>query len=267
MHQASKFCTRLFADDTVLTLSNNCERELSNSVDLEIVKIDHWMKINKLSLNYTKIKFMLFRHKLKRMPIPYQHHIAIGEHKLEQVDQIKYLGMIFDEKLPWKAHIKHLCSKISSGSWALLKLRNYVDIQTLKTVYYSLIYSHLQCCISTWGVASAGVLDPLYKLQKRIIRIITKSPYKAHTTSLFKKLNMLKINDICKLEIAKKMFCLNINPNRRLTLNIKGIHETDPYNTRHSSKQNYFLPRKRTKAGKKSISFIGSKIWEKYQFK
>ena len=78
---------------------------------------------------------------------------------------------------------------------------------------------------------------------------------------------MLKINDICKLEIAKKMFCLNINPDQRLTQNIKGIHETHPYNTRHSSKQNYFLPHKRTEAGKKSISFIGSKIWGKYQLK
>ena len=57
------------------------------------------------------------------------------------------------------------------------------------------------------------------------------------------------------------MFCLNINLDHCLTQNIKGIHETHPYNTLHSSKQNYFLPRKRTEAGKKSISFIGSKIW------
>ena len=69
MPQASKFCTRIFEDDTVLTLSNNCEKELNNSVNLKIVKIDHWMKISKLSLNCTKTKFML-RHKMKRMPIP-----------------------------------------------------------------------------------------------------------------------------------------------------------------------------------------------------
>ena len=77
---------------------------------------------------------MLFRHKLKRMPIYYQYQIAIGEHKLEQIDRIKYQGVIFDEKLSWKPHVKHLCLKFFSGSWALLKLRNYVDIQTLKTV-------------------------------------------------------------------------------------------------------------------------------------
>ena len=56
---------------------------------------------------------MLFRHKLKRMPKPYQYQIAIGEHKLEQVDQIKYQGVIFDEKLLWKPHIKHLSLKLS----------------------------------------------------------------------------------------------------------------------------------------------------------
>ena len=65
--------------------------------------------------------------------------------------------------------IQHLCSKLSSGSWALLKLRNYVDTTTLKTVYYALIYSYLQYCVSTWGLA----LDPLVRIHKRIIRIIT----------------------------------------------------------------------------------------------
>ena len=60
MPQGSKLCTRLFADDIVLTLSNNCERELNHLVNLKTVKIDLWMKINKLSLNYIKTKFMLF---------------------------------------------------------------------------------------------------------------------------------------------------------------------------------------------------------------
>ena len=49
-----------YLNDTVQTLSNNCKRELNNFVNIEIVKIDYRMKINKLSLNYTKTKFMLF---------------------------------------------------------------------------------------------------------------------------------------------------------------------------------------------------------------
>ena len=110
------------------------------------------MKLNKLSLNSTKTKFMLFRRNIKKNP--YKFTIETGKHVLEQVDQIKYLGVNFDEKLTWKIHIQYICNRLSSGSWALLKLRNNVGIDTLKAEYYSLIYSHLQYCISTLGHAS-----------------------------------------------------------------------------------------------------------------
>ena len=67
----------------------------------------------------------------------------------------------------------------------------------------------LEYCVSTWGLALTTALDPLIKIYKRIIRIITNSPYLPHTNSLFQKLNFLKIKDIVKLEIAKTMFHFN----------------------------------------------------------
>ena len=68
MPKASKFKTKLFADDTVLTLSDVglCEKRLNKQMNIEIDKIDQWMKLNKLSLNYTKTKFMIFRPNLKK---------------------------------------------------------------------------------------------------------------------------------------------------------------------------------------------------------
>ena len=122
---------------------------------------------------------------------------------MEQVNEIKYLGVILNDKFSWKSHIQHVCSKLSRGSWALLKLRNYVDTTTLKTVYYALIYYYLQYCVSTWGLASTIALDPLVRIHKRIIRIITNSPFLSRTNPLFQKLNFLKVKDIVKLEIAE----------------------------------------------------------------
>ena len=87
-----------------------------------------------------------------------------------------------------------------------IKIKTICYLQTLKAVYFSLIYSHLQYCISAWGLAHANALNPLEKLHKRIIRNMTNSPYREHTTPLFFKLNLLKIHDICNLEIAKYMF-------------------------------------------------------------
>ena len=98
--------------------------------------------------------------------------------------------------------MQHVCFKLSNGSWALFKLRNYVDTTTLKTVYYALIYSYLQYYVSTWGLASTTSLDPLVRIRKRTIRIITNSPFLSHTNPLFQKLNFLKLKDIVKLEIV-----------------------------------------------------------------
>ena len=146
----SNFTTKLFADDTVLTMTNSCITTLQNDVNKELTKIDEWMRLNKLSLNYNKSKYMLITKKKKNNSEDLiNFKFTIGKHKIEQVSQIKYLGITFDDKLTWKPHNQQICSKLSSGSWAILKLRQYVDLLTIKTVYFSLIYSHLLYCISS----------------------------------------------------------------------------------------------------------------------
>ena len=52
--QASNFCTRLFADDTSLTVSNSNIKQLKKDANTEVKKINDWMCLNKLSINYTK---------------------------------------------------------------------------------------------------------------------------------------------------------------------------------------------------------------------
>ena len=68
--------------------------------------------------------------------------------------------------------------------------------------------SDLPCCLVnsqiSYGLLSWGFqCKRLEKLQKRIIRIITCSKYNAHTDPLFKCVNVLKINDVFKLNALK----------------------------------------------------------------
>ena len=142
---ASNLNTKLFANDTVLTLSNKCLKSLHTAVNEDLARIDYWLKIKKLSLNYNKTKCMLFSGNIFGKTNKY--NVAIGKHSLEQIDQ--YLGIILDNKLSWKLHIQHTYTKLSSDFWALTRLRNYAHISSLKTVYYSLICSHFQYRIST----------------------------------------------------------------------------------------------------------------------
>ena len=98
-------------------------------------------------------------------------------------------------------------------------------------------------------------------MQKRIIRIITRSPFRAHTSPLLQTLNFLKIKDIFRIEIAKKMY--SIMNNREIhSIKLTKTALVHHYSTRHAMKHNYFITRKRTEIGKKSQGYLGSKIWQ-----
>ena len=95
--------------------------------------------------------------------------IMMDNYKLDRVSEIKYLGVILDESLKWKSHIKLIKSKISRGSYILAKLRHYVPISVLKMVYYAIIHPHLTYCITTWGGACSSTLLSLISLQKKLL--------------------------------------------------------------------------------------------------
>ena len=80
-------------------------------------------------------------------------------------------------------------------------------------------------------MASTNGLDPLEKLHKRIVRIMTRSSYIAHTAPLFRKLEILKLKDICTLEVAKKMYRYQTNPILHSITPISTIMQNHHHNT------------------------------------
>ena len=50
---------RLYANDASLTMSNKSKTLLENHMNYELIKVDEWLKTNKLSLNYDKTEFLV----------------------------------------------------------------------------------------------------------------------------------------------------------------------------------------------------------------
>ncbi len=78
----------------------------------------------------------------------------------------------------------------------LNKLKHILPLNAKVLIYNSLILSHVNLCILTWGYQC----DRILKLQKHIVRIISLSKCNAHTEKIFKTLKLLKVNDILKLQ-------------------------------------------------------------------
>ena len=128
---ATDFKVHLFADDTSLTLTHSQPEMLQQKVNENMQKIINWMRINKLSINYSKSEFMI----ITKKQFKHKFEVVIEDNKIKQKSFVKYLGILIDDKLNWKHQVKQIFSKIARGSWALYHIRNYVDKQTMKMVY------------------------------------------------------------------------------------------------------------------------------------
>ena len=244
----------LFADDTNLFMSHKDPVYLAASLNSELNKLSTWFKANKLSLNLKKTNFMLFKPRQKKYHFPLQ--ICINEQRIEQVKETAFLGVVLDEHLSWKLHISQVARKISKSIGVINRARFFLPKPCLKTLYYCLVYPYLHYCIIVWGSTYKTNLRRLVSLQKRVIRIISKSTFDSHSDPIFKELELLKLSDIRQLELGKLMFSLNhsLLPSKfniYFSLN-KQVHS---YATRHAN--DFHLPFCRTNLRKFSVSFQG----------
>ena len=83
-----------------------------------------------------------------------------------------------------------------------------------------------------------------------------------HVTHLYKKLEVLKLHDLYKLEIAKIMHKLF---NNKLPPILKSrfvkTDMIDAHEIRSVKQSNYFLPRVNKSVCQNSIAFCGAKMW------
>jgi len=235
----SKFRTTLFADDTCLALSNANVEELETTVKNELYKVDNWLRFNKLSLNCKKTVYLIFN-PYCRTTVSFE--IKIGKFNITRTDSTKYLGVYLDDHLSWNCHISLLEKKISRYAGIFYKIRDFLDVTALRVAYFSLVYSQLRYAIGVWGSTTKSNLHGLNVIHNRVIKAITRSSYRSHVTPLYKKLNLLKLNDIYQMELARIVHTFSSNnlPSNfnKLFLEITSVHK---YETRKASSKATFI--------------------------
>ena len=197
---ATQCQTILFADDTTLHLLNKNLNDLQQEMNKEKNKIDLWMKCNKLSINYSKTTYMLISNKSLKSS---SFKLILNNNDITRSEHVKYLGVLLDNKLNWKAHVSSLYSKLSKTCGVFHKL-NFV----LFRVYFSLLQSHLQYSLINWGRANNSTLHPLQIIQNKIITICLFGHKRTLINNyyVYTKFQVLKLSDLCKLKYAKFMY-------------------------------------------------------------
>ncbi len=108
--------------------------------------------------------------------------------------QYKYLGILIDSKLTFKAQVK----KVKFNLYNFMFIRDYMSLEAAKMYMYSMVISHMTYCLSTWSQASSVTLKPLESLYKRTIKVFDKKSVHYHNCAILKKYNLLSWENMIK---------------------------------------------------------------------
>ena len=235
--------------------------EIKKTVNKELIKLNVWLNVNRLSLNISKTNFVIFAPVNKPMKCI---TILINRQAIAQKDYVKYLGVLIDFSTTYLINKK----KVSRTIGIMYKLRHFVNKKVLISIYYSLVYPFLIYAIPVWGVANDSHINPIKILQKKIVRMITfadKFPRPigplAHTPPIFHELEILTITDVFKVQTAKFVYnCVNVlSP---VQFRSFFTFTNSNYNTAASRNESLYIPHARTtNYGLNSIKNIGARIW------
>ena len=110
-----------------------------------------WLNANRLSLNVSKSKLLIFQSKYKNIDYS-KTSIKLNGIRLLPNDHVKYLGIFIDNNLSWDYNTIQLSIKLSRTNGILSKLRHFTPLSSLISVYYSLFYSHVTYGCSVWSL-------------------------------------------------------------------------------------------------------------------
>ena len=185
--------THLFADDTNLLYTNKSVKKLNQHMNHDLKSLQIWLRANKISLNAKKTQLIIFRS--PKIHIKKHLNFRICGQKLQPTTHLKYLGIILDEHLNWKAHINTLSSKLSRSIGLLSKIRHFVSYVSLHSLYYSLFHSHLTFGCQLWAQSLNNQNIKIQNLQNKAMRIINFKGYRESVHQLYSKSKVLKLHD------------------------------------------------------------------------
>ena len=137
---------------------------------------------------------MIFRRRRGRILL--NKKLNVDSVDIEMTDKTKFLGVIIDQYLTFYNHIQHIKGKISRALGILYKGRKYFSQNTLLTLYNAFVYPHFMYCICIWGNAYQTYIEPLFKLQKRAMRLIVGAKRLTQSAPIFDRLKVLQIQKL-----------------------------------------------------------------------
>lgn len=248
----------LYADDTAFYLGGKDAAALNHDMSLAVAKFHDWCQMNRLTLNLTKSKIMLFSHLKGQRHKNFMDNvdIRIMETKLDIVQSYKYLGIQLDSGLKFINHIAKVKQQIYYRLHILRQVRWILGFDDSLLLYKTSILCFFDQGDIFYNAATRHELAAMQTIQNKCLRVIFGSKKKWPGTELaHKNCNLLKIKDRRNISLVKYAHIKSFNTNN-----------LQSHNTRQLRSSNRLLlkeQRCKTNTLEKSFVIQSIRLWNK----
>jgi hypothetical protein len=185
---------------------------------MELKKMTDWFHANKMALNISKTKYIIFHNKGKKIdmrglsvqidentntsnPDPLKIHVLDRIHNDNpnvSDRSFKLLGVHIDENLNFNSHVAILSNKLSRALFILRQIKNILPQRAIRTLYFSLFHCHLTYCPIILSMSSQTNINKIIKLQNKAIKIVSNQN-NTPIPILFYQLGILPLDKIILL--------------------------------------------------------------------
>ena len=196
-----------FADDLNATIIGVCIKVLRDLMQGCLNEFNEWFSSRGLKISATKSTCMIIDSSLRpRYPEP----LTLNGIPIPYVTEMKYLGVIIDNKLTWKPHIRNRLAKAKRGLMQAKKLisDNWgLTPDKVLWIYESIVRPALDYSCHVWAHVDAWpqwVLKELTKVQRLALLCSTRAQKSTPTRALERLTNIMPLH----LHIKQKAACI-----------------------------------------------------------
>ena len=253
--------TVMYADDTSLMCKSKNKLDLKSQMESCLSKIAEWFKVNKLTLNVDKTKFMVFGTQ-KMLEKFNDVNLAYHNSDIERVDEFKYLGVKLDSKLSWSAHVDYVSKTISKRTGIIRRIKYFLPYETTVMLSNALVIPHFDYGSLVWSNFGVEYHNRLQVLHNNLARIILSADIMTPTNDLMNMLQWVKLNKRWHNTLLITVFkCLKNECPSYLSSQFEFVHDNHTYKTRNHTSNTLIVPKFKSNSGLRTFHVRAAYAW------
>jgi hypothetical protein len=248
-----------FADDVLIAVSAESTNETLECLKSELDSFSRYSVENRLCINAAKTKWMImYTDSSDRLP-----DMLLNGTIIERVDKFKYLGVMLDVRLNWRAQIDTVISRVKRTMYIIRRSRFYSSQRCSRLLFQALVMPAFSYCIEIWYCAVSTLRRSLEVALRQCARIIIGDVGPIPiipSRQLYQLVDIVPLQLLFQLRAGCLIFGI-LNSNSTISIISAFKYNSTSYHGNLRARLTLAELAVRRERSRVALSFWGSKLW------